>query len=145
MLGALLVVVVVWARGELIDGPPKTGSRMLTAPIDAVARSALLLAIHSRAVGLQPSDRDAQLLQNNVVVTSSDGSRARLSEAVIDIRGRKMISEKPVEVKGLEWTLSGNRVEITEGGALIRFERGVTMTLMPARNAARADGERRAR
>jgi hypothetical protein len=123
---------------------------MLTAPIDAVARSALLLAIHSprflsRAVGLQPSDRDAQLLQNNVVVTSSDGSRARLSEAVIDIRGRKMISEKPVEVKGLEWTLSGNRVEITEGGALIRFDRGVTMTLMPARNAARADGERRPR
>ena len=118
---------------------------MLTAPIDAVARSALLLAIHSRAVGLQPSDRDAQLLQNNVVVTSSDGSRARLSEAVIDIRGRKMISEKPVEVKGLEWTLSGNRVEITEGGALIRFDRGMTMTLMPARNVARADGERRAR
>jgi hypothetical protein len=49
---------------------------------------------------------------------------------VIDIRSRKMISEKPVEVKGLEWTLSGNRVEITEGGALIRFDRGVTMTLM---------------
>ena len=85
------------------------------------------------------------ILQNNVVVTSSDGSRARLSEAVIDIRGRKMISEKPVEVKGLEWTLSGNRVEITEGGALIRFDRGMTMTLMPARNAARADGERRPR
>ena len=79
------------------------------------------------------------------MVTSSDGNRARLSEAVIDIRGRKMISEKPVEVKGLEWTLSGNRVEITEGGALIRFDRGVTMTLMPARNAARADGERRPR
>jgi hypothetical protein len=56
-----------------------------------------------------------------------------------------MISEKPVEVKGLEWTLSGNRVEITEGGALIRFDRGMTMTLMPARNAARADGERRPR
>ena len=37
-------------------------------------------------------------------------------KSLIDIRGRKMISEKPVEVKGLEWTLSGNRVEITEGG-----------------------------
>jgi len=66
-------------------------------------------------------------------------------KSLIDIRGRKMISEKPVEVKGLEWTLSGNRVEITEGGALIRFDRGVTMTLMPAPNAARADGERRPR
>jgi hypothetical protein len=56
-----------------------------------------------------------------------------------------MISEKPVEVKGLEWTLSGNRVEITEGGALIRFDRGVTMTLMPPGTAARAGGESRVR
>ena len=95
--------------------------------------------------GVYNSRTEMLILQNNVVVTSSDGNRARLSEAVIDIRGGKMISEKPVEVKGLEWTLSGNRVEITEGGALIRFDRGVTMTLMPARNAARADGERRAR
>lgn len=83
------------------------------------------------------------ILQNNVVVVSSDGNRAKLSEAMVDIRGGKMISEKPVEVKGLEWTLNGNRVEITESGAFVRFDRGVTMTLMPA--AARADGERRAR
>jgi lipopolysaccharide export system protein LptC len=95
--------------------------------------------------GVYNSRTEMLILQNNVVVTSSDGNRARLSEAVIDIRGGKMISEKPVEVKGLEWTLSGNRVEITEGGAVIRFDRGVTMTLMPARNAARADGERRTR
>jgi hypothetical protein len=95
--------------------------------------------------GVYNSRTEMLTLQNNVVVTSSDGSRARLSEAVIDIRSRKMISEKSVEVKGLEWTLSGNRVEITEGGALIRFDRGVTMTLTPARNAARADAERRAR
>ena len=95
--------------------------------------------------GVYNSRTEMLILQNNVVVTSSDGNRARLSEATIDIRGGKMISEKPVEVKGLEWTLSGNRVEITEGGALIRFDRGVTMTLMPPGTAARAGGESRVR
>jgi lipopolysaccharide export system protein LptC len=95
--------------------------------------------------GVYNSRTEMLVLQNNVVVISSDGNRARLNEAAIDIRGSKMISEKPVEVKGLEWTLNGNRMDVTEGGALIRFDRGVTMTLMPARNAARADAERRAR
>ena len=59
--------------------------------------------------GVYNSRTEMLTLQNNVVVTSSDGYQARLSEAVIDIRGGKIVSEKPVEVKGLEWTLSGNR------------------------------------
>jgi lipopolysaccharide export system protein LptC len=84
-------------------------------------------------------------LQTNVVVTSSQGDRARLSEALIDIRAGKMMSEKPVEVSGAEWTLSGNRMEITEGGALIRFERGVSVTLMPPGGGARADAARPSR
>jgi lipopolysaccharide export system protein LptC len=96
--------------------------------------------------GVYNSRTEMLTLQNNIVVTSSEGDRARLSEAVIDIRGGKMMSEKPVEVSGAEWTLSGNRMEISEGGALIRFERGVTMTLMPVGSGgARADGGRRAR
>ena len=95
--------------------------------------------------GVYNNRTEMLILQNNVVVTSSKGDRARLSEAVIDIRGSKMMSEKPVEVSGAEWTLSGNRMEITEGGALIRFERGVTVTLMPPGGGARADAERRAR
>ena len=84
-------------------------------------------------------------LQTNVVVTSSQGDRARLSEALIDIRAGKMMSEKPVEVSGAEWTLSGNRMEITEGGALIRFERGVSVTLMSPGGGARADAARPSR
>lgn len=90
--------------------------------------------------GIYNSRTEMLILQHNVVVTSSEGHRARLSEAVIDIRAGKIVSEKPVEVKGMQWTVSGNRLEVSEGGTLIRFDRGVTMTLMPARDAARPGG-----
>lgn len=69
-------------------------------------------------------------LQHNIVVTSSDGYKARLAEAVVDIRANTIVSEKPVEVTTATLTINANRMEIAESGDLIRFERGVSVTLM---------------
>jgi lipopolysaccharide export system protein LptC len=52
-----------------------------------------------------------------------------MAQAVVDIRGGKIVSEKPVEVKSFEWLVKSNRMEITDSGNVVRFERGVSVTI----------------
>src|SRR5262249_53805940 len=81
--------------------------------------------------GLYDSKTEQLTLSENIVVTSSNGYRALLSEAQVDMRAGKIISEKPVEVTTSAWTVNSNRMEIIESGDLMRFERGVTVVLQP--------------
>jgi hypothetical protein len=53
-----------------------------------------------------------------------------MSEAVLDTRAGKIISENPVFVKTPTATINANRMEVAEGGDVIRFERGVTVMLL---------------
>jgi lipopolysaccharide export system protein LptC len=41
------------------------------------------------------------------------------------------LSEKPVQLKMPQGTLDANRLEVTETGAVIRFDGSVVMTLTP--------------
>jgi lipopolysaccharide export system protein LptC len=70
-------------------------------------------------------------LHQNIVVTSSSGYQAFLSEAVVDVRVGKVVSDKPVEVRTQAWTINANRMEILDSGDLMRFERGVSVILLP--------------
>jgi lipopolysaccharide export system protein LptC len=81
--------------------------------------------------GLYNNKTELLTLSNNVVVTSTNGHEALLSEAVLDTRAGKIISESPVYVKTPTATINANRMEVTDGGDLMRFERGVTVMLMP--------------
>jgi lipopolysaccharide export system protein LptC len=79
-------------------------------------------------------------LSQDIVVTSSNGYLAMLSEAVVDVRAGKIISEKPVEVKTATWTVNANRMEIADAGNLMRFESGVSVTLVPENPASETNG-----
>ncbi len=81
--------------------------------------------------GLYNSKTEQLALSQDIVVTSSSGYQALLSEAVLDIKTGKIVSEKPVEVKTATWTINANRMEVGESGDLMRFERGVTVILLP--------------
>jgi lipopolysaccharide export system protein LptC len=69
-------------------------------------------------------------LTQNIAATSSSGYQAFLNEAVVDVPGSKITSEKPVEVKTAAWTINANRMEVAvaDSGNLMRFERGVFVT-----------------
>ncbi len=82
-------------------------------------------------MGLYNSKTEQLTLNTDIVVTSSSGYEALLSEAVVDVRAGKIVSEKPVEVKTSAWTINANRMEVAESGDLMRFERGVTVILLP--------------
>jgi len=80
--------------------------------------------------GLYNAKTEHLTLNQNVVVTSSSGYQAFLNEAVVDVRASKIVSEKPVEVKTATWTITANRMEVTESGDLVRFDHGVFVTLL---------------
>jgi lipopolysaccharide export system protein LptC len=86
-------------------------------------------------MGLYNSKTELLTLNQDIVVTSSSGYEALLSEAVIDVRAGKIVSDKPVEVKTSAWTINANRMEVAESGDLMRFERGVTVILLPDSSA----------
>jgi hypothetical protein len=54
-----------------------------------------------------------------------------LSRAVVDTRTGNIVSEKPVALKLRNGDINANAMEIDQAGQIVRFERGVSMTLMP--------------
>ena len=94
--------------------------------------------------GLYDTKSELLTLEKDILVTTSSGYQARLAEAVIDIRGGKIVSDKPVEVKSFEWLVKSNRMEISESGDVVRFDRGVSVTI-EGESATRFDAAVRTR
>src|SRR5262249_50067565 len=79
--------------------------------------------------GLYNTKNEILTLRREIIISSTNGYQGRLSEAVINTRSGTVVSEKPVEIKMLRGTLDANRLEVSENGKVILFDRGVTMTL----------------
>jgi lipopolysaccharide export system protein LptC len=80
--------------------------------------------------GFYNSKTEQLTLSQNIVVTSSSGYQAFLSEAVLDVRASRVVSDKPVQVKTASWTIDANRMEVHDAGELMRFDRGVFVSLL---------------
>ena len=80
--------------------------------------------------GLYNSKTELLTLSQNIVVTSSSGYKALLNEAVIEVRAGRVVSDKPVEVKTATWTINANGMEVAESGDVMRFDRGVFVTMI---------------
>jgi lipopolysaccharide export system protein LptC len=78
--------------------------------------------------GLYNSKTEVLRLVNGVVITSPE-YEIKLKDALVNVRAGSVVSENPVEVSMMQGTLSANRVEVRESGAVIRFEGGVTLVL----------------
>jgi lipopolysaccharide export system protein LptC len=79
--------------------------------------------------GLYDTKADLLRLRDDIEVSSSTGYEGRLSEAAVDIKKGVLVSESPVEIKLLNGTLNANRLEVTENGDAVFFDRGVEMLL----------------
>jgi lipopolysaccharide export system protein LptC len=70
-------------------------------------------------------------LHDDIVLVSSTGYAARLTEAVIDTRKGNVTSQQPVKVKLLNGFLDAKGLDVVDNGALLRFGGGVSMTINP--------------
>lgn len=83
----------------------------------------------SADTGIYDTKAETLKLERNILLSSSTGYQARLSEAMVDTRKGNVVSDQPVEVKLLQGMLNANRLEIIDSGELVRFHGGVDMVL----------------
>ena len=95
--------------------------------------------------GLMDTKQQMLDLHKDIFLQSSTGYEARLSQALVDMGKGTVTSEEHVDVKLLNGTLTADRLRITGGGEVVRFEGNVVMN--PGQSAATSDqpASRRAR
>jgi lipopolysaccharide export system protein LptC len=116
----------------------KTATQDLTDPdhVDLKALRAKILMEDRTTVtldarnGLFDSKQQLLDLHKDIFLQSSTGYEARLSQAFVDIAKGTVTSEEHVDVKLLNGTLTADRLRITGGGELVRFEGNVVMNLV---------------
>src|SRR5262249_20527373 len=76
-------------------------------------------------------DNKAQTLdlRKDIYLKTTNGHEAGLTQAFIDMAKNTVDSDERVDVKLTNGTLSSDRLHITEGGAVMRFEGNVVMHL----------------
>jgi lipopolysaccharide export system protein LptC len=81
-------------------------------------------------LGVYDTKGETLRLERNILLSSSNGYKGRLSEAMVDIRKGNVVSTQPVELEILQGTLNANQLEIVDSGDLVRFHGGVSMVMM---------------
>ncbi len=79
--------------------------------------------------GLMDTKQQQLDLHKDIFLQSSTGYEARLSQAFVDMAKGTVTSEEHVDVKLLDGTLTADRLRITGGGEVVRFEGHVVMNL----------------
>lgn len=79
--------------------------------------------------GLYNSKQDNLKLTENIVVRTGKGFEAKLQEAVLDVKKGTIVSEAPVKVTLPNGTVDANRLDISDGGSVVRFSKGVLTVL----------------
>lgn len=120
----------LWAKAAVQDvaNPNNVELQELRAKVQMEDKSDLTM---EASRGLFDTKTQLLALKDNILLTSSTGYEARLTQADVDLGSGSVSSDEPVAVKLLNGTLDANRLRITENGALVRFEGGVSMILIP--------------
>jgi lipopolysaccharide export system protein LptC len=125
----------LWAKAAVQDvtNPNSVELQELRAKVEMEDRSTV--AMDARR-GVFDTKSQLLSLKDNILMQSTTGYEARLTQAEVDLRAGTVSSDEPVAVKLLNGTLDAQRLRITEGGELVRFEGGVHMILVPDQPAA---------
>lgn len=79
--------------------------------------------------GLFDNKQQTLDLHKNIFLKTTTGYEARLSQAFVDLVRNTVDSDEHVDVKLTNGTLSSDRLHITNGGEVVRFEGNVVMHL----------------
>jgi lipopolysaccharide export system protein LptC len=119
----------LWAKTATQDltDPDHVDLRALRAKVLMEDRTTITLDARN---GLFDTKQQLLDLHKDIFLQSSTGYEARLSQAFVDIAKGTVTSEEHVDVKLLNGTLTADRLRITGGGELVRFEGNVMMNLV---------------
>jgi lipopolysaccharide export system protein LptC len=111
-----------------VTDPTKVELQVLHAKIEMEDKSTVLMDADT---GLYDTKSQLLKLDKNIFLQTSAGYEGRLQEALVDIGKGSVQSDKPVAIKLLNGTLDAQRMLVTESGAVVHFEGGVSMILIP--------------
>lgn len=118
----------LWARTATQDitDPDHVDLNDLKAKVLMEDRSTLLLDARTGRFDNKQQQLD---LHKDIFLRTSTGYEARLNSAFVDMNKGTVSSDDHVDVKLTNGTLTADRLRITEGGDVIRFEGNVVMHL----------------
>jgi len=118
----------VWAKTATQDltDPDHVDLRTLRAKVLMEDRSTVTLDALN---GLFDTRQQLLDLHKDIFLQTSTGYEARLSQAFVDMVKGTVTSEEHVDVKLLNGTLTADKLRITGGGEVVRFEGNVVMNL----------------
>ena len=118
----------VWAKTATQDltDPDHVDLKTLRAKVLMEDRSTVTLDALN---GLFDTKQQLLDLHKDIFLQTSTGYEARLSQAFVDIGKGTVTSEEHVDVKLLNGTLTADKLRITGGGEVVRFEGNVVMNL----------------
>lgn len=127
----------LWAKSAVQDvtNPDNVELNELRAKMQMEDKTGITMDARS---GLFDTKTQLLNLKEQIFLQSSTGYEARLTQAAVDMAAGTVSSDEPVAVKLLNGTLDAQRLRITENGALVRFEGGVSMILIPEDSSAKS-------
>jgi lipopolysaccharide export system protein LptC len=119
----------LWAKTATQDltDPDHVDLKALRAKVLMEDKTTVTLDAHD---GLFDSKQQLLDLHKDIFLQSSTGYEARLTQAFVDIGKGTVTSEEHVDVKLLNGTLTADKLRITGGGEVVRFEGNVVMNLV---------------
>jgi lipopolysaccharide export system protein LptC len=118
----------VWAKSAVQDvtDPDHVELRTLRAKILMEDQSTVTLDART---GMLDNKQQTLDLHKDIFLQTSTGYEARLSQAFVDMGKGTVTSDEHVDVKLTNGTLTSDRLRITGGGEVVRFEGNVVMHL----------------
>lgn len=118
----------LWAKTATQDitDPDHVELNTLRAKVLMEDQSTLLM---DAKTGIFDNKQQQLDLRKDIFLRTSTGYEARLSQAFVDMAKNTVTSDEHVDVKLTNGTVTSDRLRITEGGEVIRFEGNVVMHL----------------
>ena len=118
----------VWAKTAVQDvtDPDHVDLRTLRAKLLMEDQSTVTLVART---GLMDTKQQLLDLHKDIYLQTSTGYEAWLTQAFVDMGKGIVTSEEHVDVKWLDGTVSADRLRITGGGEVVRFEGNVVTNL----------------
>ena len=118
----------VWAKTATQDVTDPDNVELKTLRAKLLMEDQSTVTLDART-GLMNNKQQVLDLHKDIYLQTSTGYEAWLTRALVDMAKGNVTSEEHVDVKWLGGTVSADRLRITGGGEVVRFEGNVVMNL----------------
>jgi lipopolysaccharide export system protein LptC len=118
----------VWAKTATQDVSDPDHVELKTLRAKMLSQDQSTVTVTARDGSMNTKDQLLDL-QHDIYLQTSTGYQAWLSQAAIDMNKGNVSSDQHVDVKLTNGTISSDRLRITGGGEVVRFEGNVVMHL----------------